>query len=341
MGSGETVVADFPPCTVGPYRYGRAVGRDRLDELLLERARDLGVEVLQPAKVRALHGAPGDFTCVIEARACKRPRPPTALDIKQTQTRRVRVVIDAHGSWELAPALTGDAPRCDAREVRRGSDLFAFKASFRDSTLAPGLLPVLALNGSYGGIVVADDGRTTLACCIRRDRLRACRAAMPGAVAGVAVAAFLRGSCPGLRELLDHARLEGSWLTVGPIRPGIRVDDRPDTFRVGNAAGETHPLIGEGINMALQSAKLLARHLLQQPVSTMDSRRTQELNRRYGAAWRLAFTPRLRYAAGYAQMAMRPAFTAPVHAMLTRWPRLLTRAARWAGKARHSIVQLQ
>jgi 2-polyprenyl-6-methoxyphenol hydroxylase-like FAD-dependent oxidoreductase len=340
MGVGETVIADFPPCTVGPYRYGRAVGRDHLDELLLERARDLGVEILQPAKVRAVHGAPGDFTCVIEARARERFRA-TAFDIKRTQWRHARVVIDAHGSWEPAPQLTEDAPHRGAREIRRSSDLFAFKASFRDSTLAPGLLPVLALDGGYGGVVVADDGRTTLACCIRRDRLSACRAAMPGAAAGVAVAAFLRGSCPEICEVLDPARLERPWLTVGPIRPGIRVDDGLDTFRVGNAAGETHPLIGEGINMALQSASLLARHLLQHPAVVMDLRRTQELNRRYAAAWRIAFNPRLRYAAGYAQMAMRPALSAPAHAMLRRWPRLLTRAARWAGKARYSVVQLQ
>ena len=45
---------------------------------------------------------------------------------------------------------------------------------------------------------------------------------------------------------------------LGPIRPGVRVDYPEPLLRVGNAAGETHPLVGEGIGMALQSAALLA-----------------------------------------------------------------------------------
>ncbi len=57
MGRYDTVVAQFPPCEGGGYRYGRAVGRDRLDELLIERARAMGVDVLQPAKVNSARGA--------------------------------------------------------------------------------------------------------------------------------------------------------------------------------------------------------------------------------------------------------------------------------------------
>lgn len=339
MGRSATIVAEFPPCKEGSYRYGRAVGRDRLDEILLERARFLGVDVLQPAKVRSVHGRPGDFDCEIEVRA--RGRSLVRAEAAVTQSRRTRVLVDAHGSWEPAPELAvGTDGIQPVQAPKRSSDLFAFKATFSNSNLPPGLLPVFALDGGYGGMVIADKGRTTLACCIRRDRLRACRALMPGAAASEAVAAFLHRSCRGIREVLDQAQRDGLWLSVGPIRPGIRIGIGLDIFKVGNAAGETHPLIGEGISMALQSGGLLASLLLMQAAAMIDTRRTHELNRRYAAAWRAAFAPRLRFAAGFAHTAMRPQFAAPAHAILQRWPSLLTRAARWAGKARASVVQI-
>jgi flavin-dependent dehydrogenase len=122
---------------------------------------------------------------------------------------------------------------------------------------------------------------------------------------------------------------------VGPIRPGIRVGRCKQAFRVGNAAGESHPLIGEGIAMALQSAHILAEHLLVSRPITLDSSRTRHLNDRYAEAWRAAFAPRVRFAAAAAHAAMQPELASLSHALLRRWPGLLTQAARWAGKTRH------
>ncbi len=337
MGKDSTITADFPPCRGGDYRYGRAVGRDRLDEVLLERARQLGVDVLQPARVRSVRGDPGRFVCELDVRAPNRTQPDAERAVRQT--REARIIVDAHGSWEPGPEVPAHQGALPARAPKRNSDLFAFKASYRNSRLAPGFLPVIAFEGGYGGIVVADGGRTTLACCIRRDRLRACRGSMPGATAGTAVAAFLHRSCHGVREALDQAKLENSWLGVGPIRPGVRVQTDLDTFRVGNAAGETHPLIGEGISMALQSASLLAGQLMSEPTARFGSRQAHRVNRRYAAAWHTAFVPRLRLAAGFAHAAMRPLCAAPVESLIHRWPSLLTQAAQWAGKARRSIIQ--
>ena len=338
IGRRAAVVAEFPPCIEGGDRYGRAVDRDRLDALLLERARGVGVEVLQPATVCGVRGGPGWFVCRVAAPAHGRFRGPDGVRIEHT--RQVRIVIDAHGSWQPPPARTGggDSPHV-ARTVKRGSDLFAFKASFGTSALAPGLLALISVAGGYGGVVVADGTRTTLACCIRRDRLPACRAGLPGVVAGTTVGAYLGRSCPALRDLLDPTRSDGHWLSVGPIRPGIRLGADVDIFRVGNAAGEAHPLIGEGISIALQSAGLLTDHLLTESPARLDRRRTHELNRRYAVAWCDAFARRLRLAAWYAHTAMHPAYAAPAQLLMRRWPPLLTRAARWAGKARRPIAQ--
>jgi 2-polyprenyl-6-methoxyphenol hydroxylase-like FAD-dependent oxidoreductase len=321
MGGSSTSTADMPPCTAGPYRYGRAVGRDWLDTKLLQRAKSLGVVALQPARARTVGGELGGYECTIQSL-------PGGI-----RTLRAPVLVDAHGSWERGPMYSTNEHAGTGRVPRRGSELFAFKANFRNTTLAPGFLPVLILPGGYGGMVVADGGLTTLACCLRRDKLSACRALLPHASAGAAVEAFLRRSCSGVHQVLKDAHREGAWLSVGPLRPGVRVGEPGGVFRVGNAAGESHALIGEGISMALQSSALLAAMLTRRPATAVRGRSGIELHRSYAAAWRRAFAPRLRLAAIYAHMAMRPRLAEPARAVLRRWPTLLSCAARLAGKA--------
>lgn len=322
MSESATLVADFPPCTQGPYRYGRALSREYLDTLLVQRAMAGGVKVLQPARVRVIRGEPGRYECDIEA------------GHRARHTLHAGVIIDAHGSWQKGPEAleTGRA----SRSPRRPSDLFAFKAVFQNTKLAPGLLPVMSLPGGYGGMVIADQGQATLACCLRRDTLAACRSRQRDLPVGEVVETFLRQSCRGVRESLDGALRLGPWLTVGPLWPGAHLAASGAIFRVGNAAGESHPLIGEGISMALQSATLLARALTRQsPV--IDRELALQLQGDYARAWQRAFSQRLRVAALYAHVAMRPYLAAPARRLSARWPALLTHAARLARKATSGV----
>ncbi|WP_210544768.1 hypothetical protein [Rhodoferax sp. PAMC 29310] len=60
----------------------------------------------------------------------------------------------------------------------------------------------------------------------------------------------------------------------------------------------------------------------------------RELARIYEAQWRHAFAARLRLAALFAHVAMRPVLAKPVLALMLRWPALLTLVAGWGGKTR-------
>nr|MDP2191287.1 FAD-dependent monooxygenase [Rhodoferax sp.] len=320
MRGDRNIVADLPAAAHEKYRWGRALGRDTLDTLLLDQARASGAHLLQPWSVQALDGAPGDWRCEVRA-----------IDSQAAQTLRAPLVIDAHGSWETLPWAG-----VRRRRVRRASDLFAFKANFRDVKLDDGLLPVLSFDGGYGGMVVAGAGIGTVACCIRRDHLDAWRRAAPGSRAGDGVEATLKRQCAGVRVALQAAVRQGPWLAAGPLDPGIRLRADDDLFRIGNAAGEAHPIIGEGLSMALQSAWLLCAQLLgtgrrqQQPEPAWQ----REVGQRYAAQWRHQFEPRLQLAAAFAHVAMRPATAAPLMALVQAWPGLLTLGARWGGKAR-------
>jgi flavin-dependent dehydrogenase len=244
---------------------------------------------------------------------------------------RATVVVDAHGSWEDLPS---DRPR--RRQGRSAADLFAFKANFAGSMLPRGQISVLALDGGYGGMVVADHGTTTLACCIRRDRLSELRGGAPGLSASEAVEAWLLRECAGVRRALQGASRDGPWLSSGPLDPGVRLHAEDGIFRVGNAAGEAHPILGEGMSMALQSAALVCSHLLRHrgAAAVPDAAVQAELQRAYAASWRRQFAPRLRLAAAFAHLAMRPRSAAALMQLLRVWPGLLTQGARWGGKVR-------
>jgi len=305
------------------FAWGRALGRETLDTLLLEQARAEGVQVLQPWSVEALAGAPGQWRCALRS-----------VDDQTPATLRAELAVVANGSWELLPAQ-----RERRRGLRGAGDLFAFKANFLHAGLQAGRLPVLCLDGGYGGMVLADGGVTTLACCVRRDRLDALRAATPGVRAGDAVEAWLRRSCTGVDRALRGARREGPWLAVGPIDPGIRLRRDDALFRIGNAAGEAHPILGEGMSMALQSAALFCTLLLAAPTGTSarSAAWQREVSRRYAGQWRRQFAPRLRLAALFAHAAMRPASSAVLLALVRAYPSLLARGARWGGKTRCAV----
>jgi flavin-dependent dehydrogenase len=318
----ETLVAELPRLRGAPSPWGRALGRDRLDALLLARAAALGVAVWQPWSAVDLARRDGWHTCPVVAGADAEPGREAVLG--------ARVVVDAHGSWE--PALAA-AQR--SRTEPRAADLLAFKANFGDARLEPGVLPVLAFDGGYGGMVIADEQRLTLACCIRRDRLRAARAAAPGVAAGEAVEALLTRSCAGVAAALDGARRVGAWLAVGPIRPGVRpLWTEQGGFAVGNAAGEAHPILGEGISMAMQGAWLLCARLEEHRERLLAGREQDGVARAYARDWRRSFAARIRWAALFAHLALRPTAARALRPVLRRWPSLLTVAAIVGGKVR-------
>jgi len=324
---GERITARLPAHT-DRHPWGYALGREYLDALLIECARSSGATVLQPVKALAIRGRPGDALREVEL----------AHEGGLRSTLCAPVIVRAHGSWQPPPAAAGRAPR----QPHRPADLLAFKANFLHARLEEGLLPVLAFPGGYGGMVMSGDGLATLACCLRRDRLTACRRLDPAAAAGEIVEALLLRECRGVREALASASRAGPWLAAGPIRPGVRLSglDR-DGFRVGNAAGEVHPIIGEGISMALQSAGLLCEELTRcahaRGGDMAAERHRVRIQQRYASSWVAHFSRRMRLAACLARAAMRPALSAPLLPLLRRAPGLLSLAARASGKTRCAV----
>jgi flavin-dependent dehydrogenase len=309
----------MPPSRDG--EHGRALGREHFDTLLLRAVAGCAT-VLQPWSITAIEQKNGGFIC----HAIQK-------ESRKTKSLRAPIVIAAHGSWEPG-SLPTQLPRCTSR----ASDLFGFKAHFRDTNLPTALMPLLVFPGGYGGMVHTDGGRVSLSCCIRRDQLERRRHLQPNTSAAEAVLTHIKNSCRGVREALRGASVDGAWLSAGPIHPGIRVSAMDEIFRVGNAAGEAHPIIAEGITMAMQSSWLLCELLMSHGATNLSRQTMQGIAREYGARWRKGFAPRVRAAALFSQLAMHPAATAMLVPAFRFFPSLLTAGARFSGKANDLAV---
>jgi menaquinone-9 beta-reductase len=261
--------------------FARALVRETLDTVLLERARSHGAHVIR--------------------------EPDPAIE--------ARVRIDARGSWYKGPGA---------------SDLLGFKAHFRGAELPPETIVLIPFSGGYAGLVESGAGRVTLACCVRRSRLDALRAR--GTSAGESLLAHLLERSAAFARAFRGARREGEWLGAGPLRPGARSLYHDGIFAIGNAAGEAHPIVGEGITMAMRSAALLCEPL-SAALKTTYSPRT--VARAYTLAWWRAFGLPLHASLLLGRLAMRPQLSA---AVLQSAPGLLTAAAALSGKASNLLA---
>ena len=296
--------------------WGRALAREHLDTWLLNQTRAAGVSIYQPWTVAEVAKEAGVYHCFAQS-----------LATGTLATLSAPVVIAAHGSWE-----PGRLPTQSARLPHGPADLLAFKAHFHNSDLPEGLMPLLAFPGGYGGMVHCDGGRVSLSCCIRRDQLTRIRAGDPS-VAGEAVLAHIQECCLGVRKALAGAIRDGAWLAAGPIRPGIRLKIEGGFFPVGNAAGESHPIIAEGIAMAMQSAWLLCRLLIHRRRESGDGKELAQIGRQYAASWRRAFGQRIQTSEILAGWAVRPALVAGAIPLIWSFPTIMTWIARLTGKA--------
>jgi flavin-dependent dehydrogenase len=286
----------------GERVWGRALGRQHLDLLLRDAAVTAGAQLYQPMELVSLHRDASGFACRL-----------SGVELA------ARTVIAACGSWNARGMFAVTSHKAVP------SDLFAFKAHFTASRLPPGLMPLLAFPGGYGGLVQTDAGRTSLSCCIRRDVLAAVRARHAGKAAE-AVLAHIRATTKGAREALAGAVLEGGFLSTGPIRSGMRPLQKDGVFFTGNIAGEAHPIIAEGISMAMQASALLARLLIAQ--------RGED----YARAWRRNFAPRIRAASLFAHLAMNDAARIAALGLLGAMPGLIALGARLSGKLASALA---
>jgi len=313
-----TATAPLPSTNGAEATWGRALTRDRLDSLLITSAAERGALVMQPIRCTQVSRSSRGWSCATIDERTKGPG----------EVLEAPVLIAAHGSWSPATA-----PIASQKVPPRPMDLFGFKAHFSGATLPEELMPLLAFRGGYGGMVTCQDGLVSLSCCVRRDVLEQIHVTTS---AGDNVLDYLRRAIPAVADTLSTATRSGNWLSAGPIRPGRRHAFDGEVFAIGNLAGEAHPVVAEGISMAIQSGFLAADCLLRvgsgKPITGESE--IAAAGQLYAKLWKRAFLLRIRVSHMIAAWATRPTFVHFTEHIVRRCPWILTNAARIAGKSR-------
>jgi flavin-dependent dehydrogenase len=112
-------------------------------------------------------------------------------------------------------------------------------------------------------------------------------------------------------------------------------------FRIGNCAGEAHPIVAEGISMAMQSAALLVRQMIARQDDVAAGRGIDEIGNAYAAEWKNLFAARIRAASWFARLAMSPTAAELILPVLKQIPQLLTVGALLSGKVKPAQAEIQ
>ena len=255
-----------------PFRaYG--LSRRRLDEMLLTRAAALGAEIRRGVAVRAIEAGPGVMPVVRLAAGVRR-----AAGVRHAAGVRLsaRAVFLATGKHDLR-GWTRPAPA----EAPVGLKLHLGLAPEAAAALARHV-ELHFFDGGYLGLQRIETGDANLCLVLRPDLLRRLGGRWDD------VRMYLAGTSPILAE-----RLRGTvprWdrpLAVARIPYGYRHRGGPATgvWRLGDQAAVTPSFTGDGMAIALESARLAAAHFL---AGGTDADYHRALGRSVGAQLRVA-----------------------------------------------------
>ncbi len=231
----ETVQADLPFSAIG-------LSRRKLDKALLRHAQDSGVQVLRGHSVRRI-----SITDKI------------ALEIEGLGIAEPDTLMLATGKHELRGLKREFSPTAHQR------NLIGFKMYFRLRAAALASLQehieLIFFPGGYAGLQMIENGIANLCLLVDRDRYRLCGGNWENLLA------YLKTSSAILADQLAEAEpLLAQPLTIYQVPYGYihqpRAGDPPGLFRLGDQACVIHSFTGDGMSIALHSAMLAVRAVL-------------------------------------------------------------------------------
>lgn len=251
------------------------LSRREMDLQLLDRARSLGVEVIEGAHASAL---------IIEQGQVRGIRVKTA-DFAQDYF--ADITIDATGrARALARQL--DSPRVNGRNSKHR--LVAFKAHLENACPAAGACEIYSYDGGYGGLSRIEGGASSLCFIVSAKDVRA-YASDPETVLREVVMKNSRAA----RTLAD-ARAITPWLSVSLETFGRRVIvPATGLLAIGDAAAFIDPFTGSGMLMALESGELVAKVINRHRVG--ENAVFESLANDFRREYELKFNSRLRVSA--------------------------------------------
>jgi flavin-dependent dehydrogenase len=264
-------IADGPGGPGGPgnYGYGIGISRARMDLILLECARQAGVDARE-----GFHVSPRllreNGTIFIDGKAGG----------KTVERFSAPLILDASGRNGV---FSNQIAR--RTSLLGGSRLFGCKIHLRAVEGMGGIGELFFFGDGYGGMVDVENDRSNLCFITTEATLREARGDREKLLD------LTMRSNPAARRRLRDAVIDGEWVGTGPITYGRR-RPIPGVISIGDAGAFIDPFTGSGIQLALRSAELAAE-VIRQAVSE-GVRDAAEIAKRYDRFHRASFAWRYR-----------------------------------------------
>lgn len=266
--------ARVPSSWFGTSSGALGLSRAEMDERLLRRASEVGVEVLENAFVTNLLFE-NETVC--------------GVTIKHTRSEeqfRSSITIDATGRTRALARHVESPPK---RHRDRRPSMITFKAHLENTRVAAGACEIYFYRGGYGGLSSIENGLSNLCFIASARDVRACDAA-----ADRVVREIVRQNRRA-QQTLEASRLASPWLAVALEGFGRHaVTPAKGLIAIGDAASFIDPFTGSGMLMALQSGELAANTIADYLNSRSDSRTPDELAANYRDVYHQTFDSRLR-----------------------------------------------
>jgi len=258
----------------GAGGVAHGLSRAVMDNALVQRARDLGVNVIENGRVGE---AFPDGTALIR--------------INEGAKLRVRadLFVDATGRARSLSKLLAPTRTRESKPTH-----IAFKAHVRDARIPPTRCEIYGYSGGYGGCNRIELDKYNL-CYIASARDARRLSSNPEHLLRNVV--FQNAQA---QRSLSEAKICSPWLAVPITRYGRGIPAPcQNLIAIGDAAAFIDPFTGSGMLMAFESARLAAKSILSSPSFA-------QLSRTYSAAHSAAFDRRLRFSSALRYAAYSP-----------------------------------
>lgn len=291
-----------------------SLSRFRFDQILFDRARELGVDCREGVAVNNCVSGRGGANGV------------EALSLAEGSKARflASLVIDASG--RNSRVMLSESER---RAGGRGSRLYAFKAHFDGARGLDDQVELHFFAQGYGGLARIEGGLVNLCYIVDQNTLRSAG----GDPDAVLERSLMRNEVA--RERLSGAVRVGKWHSAGPLSFGHRRLARGGVIAIGDASGMIDPFTGTGIQMALRTGEMAAEAI----VAALGSRAAtlfDSVLREYSARYNREFGSRLKASTLLRAIAFSPGARPLVAGVLARYPTLATLVMR-ATRSTHGV----
>ncbi len=242
-----------------PLPGGRALSREKLDTLLVERAVNLGVAVITQT------------TASLGSEEPSRRRVALCRNDESVEVTAKTVVVSAGLAGRTM--MQDDPPLISSHSyVGVGCVLHACEVAESCQEYEPGVIHMASGAEGYVGLTRVENQQLNIAAALAPSALRQ---ASPGEV------------CRNLLKTAGMGELSlqstANWTGTLPLTGWRQRTSAPRTLFVGDAAGYIEPFTGEGMAWALAAGQLVADFI---GAADWSSEREREWNSLYGAALR-------------------------------------------------------